>query len=131
MKRSLFSICVSSVLICGLKVSAMDRLSALSMLESGNNDHARGSRGEVSRYQVLPALWKRYGHGDPANPRIATRVVYNIMHDRASQFYGRYHHLPSDFEFYVLWNAPAEINHPSAAVRDRAERFSNLCTKQG
>jgi hypothetical protein len=34
--------------------------------------------------------------------------------------------MPTDFEFYVLWNAPWQVDHPSPAVTERARRFSNL-----
>ena len=32
----------------------------------------------------------------------------------------------TDFEFYVLWNAPWQADHPSKAVTERARRFANL-----
>ena len=32
----------------------------------------------------------------------------------------------TDFEFYVLWNAPWQADHPSGVVRERARRFANL-----
>ena len=36
----------------------MDRLSALSMLETGNNDRMVGRAGEISRYQILKSEWR-------------------------------------------------------------------------
>ena len=39
--------------------SGMDRLDALSQIESRDNDRAVGSHHEVSRYQILPAFWPR------------------------------------------------------------------------
>ena len=45
---------------------AMDRWEALSMIESGNNDRAIGSVGEVSRFQIRPELWPG---GNPQNPQ--------------------------------------------------------------
>lgn len=56
MKRALAIMAVTSLLSTS---HAMDRLSALSMLETGNNDHKIGHRGEVSRYQILPHLFKK------------------------------------------------------------------------
>jgi hypothetical protein len=42
--------------------SAMDRWSALSMIESGDDDRAVGPGGEVSRFQIRRELWPG---GDP------------------------------------------------------------------
>jgi hypothetical protein len=102
---------------------AMDRWSALSMLESGNNDQAIGSRGEVSRYQIRPYLWPG---GNPVNAHVALNAAQKIMQSRISHFEQTHSRAPSDFEFYVLWNAPEEVNHPCRAVAQRAERFANL-----
>jgi hypothetical protein len=102
---------------------AMDRWSALSMLESGNNDQAIGSLGEVSRYQIRPYLWPG---GNPVNAHLALNVAQKIMQSRVSHFEQTHNRQPTDFEFYVLWNAPQEVNHPCHAVARRAERFANL-----
>jgi hypothetical protein len=40
----------------------MDRWSALSQIESGDDDHVVGAAGEVSRYQMKPEVWQRYAH---------------------------------------------------------------------
>ena len=102
---------------------AMDRWSALSMLESGNDDQAIGTHGEVSRYQIRPYLWPG---GNPLNPHAALQVAQKIMNQRVAKFEASHHRAPTDFEFYVLWNAPQEVNHPRRAVAERAHRFANL-----
>lgn len=102
---------------------AMDRWSALSMLESGNDDQAIGSRGEVSRYQIRPYLWPG---GNPINAHVALNVAQKIMQSRIARFEQTHNRVPTDFEFYVLWNAPQEVNHPCRAVAKRAERYANL-----
>src|ERR1700677_2745464 len=102
---------------------AMDRWSALSMLESGNDDQAIGSRGEVSRYQIRPYLWPG---GNPVNAHLALNVAQKIMQSRITRFEQTHNRVPTDFEFYVLWNAPQEVNHPCRAVARRAERYANL-----
>jgi hypothetical protein len=102
---------------------AMDRWSALSMIESGNDDRAIGTLGEISRYQIRPYLWPG---GNPLNAHIALRVARNIMQPRLTRFEQSHHRAPTDFEFYVLWNAPQEVNHPRRAVAERAHRFANL-----
>jgi hypothetical protein len=119
MKRAL----LLSLLLAAGAARGMDRLSALSMLETGNNDRALGRKGEVSRFQILPAEWRRYGTGDPHNPAGAARAVQRIMAARCRA--------PSvtNFDFYVLWNAPAQAGHPSSVVRERAQRFANLCAR--
>jgi hypothetical protein len=102
---------------------AMDRWAALSMIESGNDDQAIGSLGEVSRYQIRPALWPG---GNPQNATEALGAAQKIMRPRIAKFEHDHNRMPSDFEFYVLWNAPYEVNHPCRAVTERAERFANL-----
>lgn len=103
--------------------SAMDRWGALSMIESGNDDHAVGSAGEVSRFQIRPVLWPG---GNPLDSRDALLAAKEIMKPRVQEFRKTHQRPPTDFEFYVLWNAPWQADHPSKAVTERAHRFSNL-----
>ncbi len=107
---------------------AMDRWAALAELESNNDDNILGSAGEVSRYQMKPAIWRRYAptNANWRSPSDALQVAKLIMRDRLAEFEGTFGRSPTDFEFYILWNAPGQIRHPVKAVRERAERFSNL-----
>ncbi len=112
--------------LCALIPSAraMDRWAALSMIESGDDDRAVGSLGEISRYQIRPYLWPG---GNPHNPGVALDAAQKIMAPRVTKFEHAHHNRkPSDFEFYVLWNAPQEVDHPCRAVTKRAQRFANL-----
>src|SRR5208283_3450520 len=102
---------------------AMDRWEALAMIESGNNDHAVGAVGEVSRFQIRPELWPG---GDPLNPQEALTAAQKTMNPRLTRFERNHKRQPTDFEFYVLWNAPWQADHPSGVVRERARRFANL-----
>jgi hypothetical protein len=102
---------------------AMDRWAALSMIESGDDDSAIGSLGEVSRFQIRPYLWPG---GNPHNAGVALDVAQKIMKPRVAKFEHAHNRVPTDFEFYVLWNAPQEVNHPCRAVSKRAQRFANL-----
>ena len=102
---------------------AMDRWAALSMIESGDDDNAVGPDGEVSRFQIRSKLWPG---GDPENAQVALAVAQAIMRPRLEEFQSSHKRPATDFEFYVLWNAPGEIDHPSQAVAARAQRFSNL-----
>jgi hypothetical protein len=103
--------------------SAMDRWSALSMIESGDNDNAAGPGGEISRYQIRRELWSG---GDPHDAKTALAIAQGIMLPRLDGFQRTHGRAASDFEFYVLWNAPSQVNHPGAIVADRARRFTNL-----
>ena len=115
------------VLAIAQSAKAMDRWAALSMIESGNDDSAIGSVGEVSRYQIRPTLWPG---GNPLNASVALDVAQKIMQPRLAKFDRNHNRMPSDFEFYVLWNAPQQINHPCRAVSERAHRFANLVTRK-
>jgi hypothetical protein len=129
----------------------VDRFSALSMLESGDNDNAIGHAGEISRFQVMPEIFAEYFfvvkpppdvaairlHLAARNPFTAANIARSIMRDRCHAFAARYHRPPSDFEFYILWSRPAWLlSQPqhwpalwrlSKPVTDRARRFANLC----
>src|SRR5258708_23361 len=115
-----------------LKVQGMDRWSALSQLETRDNDNAVGSAGEISRYQIKPKLWQRYARlsADWKNPTEALAAAQELMKERYKGFERRHGRLPTDFEFYVLWNAPAQLERPGKAVRERAERFCRLVARE-
>jgi hypothetical protein len=116
----------------GLKASvtveAMDRWAALSQLETRDNDNAVGTAGEISRYQIKPKLWRRYASADAnwKNPVEALAAAQELMKERCSRFESVFNRAPTDFEFYVLWNAPSQIKRPRKVVRERAERFCRL-----
>ena len=126
------SIWVLAVGMC-FRLQAMDRWAALSQIESGDNDHAVGRQGEVSRFQILPAVWRRYAptNANWKKPADALSVAKVAMRDRCLAFERRFHRSPSDVEFYVLWNAPSQIPRPSKVVFQRARRFQNLLTPDG
>lgn len=111
--------------------AAMDRWSALSQIESGDNDKAVGRLGEISRYQILPDVWTSFApeKANWENPKDSLAVAKKTMKKRCAEFERTFHRAPTDFEFYVLWNAPAQIEHPGTAVSARAKRFCNLLTK--
>jgi hypothetical protein len=110
------------------QLQAMDRWSALSQIESGDNDRAVGAAGEVSRYQIKPDVWQRYATADASweDPKEALTVAQAAMKERCARFERDFGRAPTDFEFYILWNAPARVDKPSATVSERARRFCNL-----
>jgi hypothetical protein len=93
------------------------------MIESGGNDRAVGSVGEITRYQIRPEFWPG---GNPLDARTALVVAQRIMATRVAAFTQQHRRAPTDFEFYVLWNAPAQVDHPRRPVASRAQRFVNL-----
>ena len=116
----------------GWPLHAGDRWAALSLIESGDNDRAIGPDGEVSRYQMQRDVWKRYArtNADWTNPEDSLVVAKAIMQERCAAFQQASNRPPTDFEFYVLWNAPAQISKPSKAVARRAQRFCNVIESQ-
>jgi len=129
-QKGLRMLALEAVLILILCTPAwsMDRWAALSQIESGDNDQALGSAGEISRYQIKPHVWKRYApaKADWKKAQDSLPVAKQAMRDRCADFQRTFGRPPTDFEFYILWNAPAQIQKPSEAVARRAERFSNL-----
>ncbi len=93
------------------------------MIESGDDDRAVGSRGEVSRFQIRPELWPG---GNSRNEQDALAAAREVMKPRLEAFQRTHGRPATDFEFYVLWNAPWQADHPSKAVSERARRFANL-----
>ena len=123
MMRFKLAMCALAALGVVVSASGMNRWDALSMLESGNDDSAVGRCGEISRYQIRAELWPG---GNPQNAHAALAVARNIMQSRTQEFQRTHGRTPSDFEFYVLWNAPAQVDHPVSCVVERAQRFVNL-----
>jgi hypothetical protein len=111
--------------------AAMDRWAALSQIESGDDDKAVGRKGEISRYQILPDVWASFApeKADWESRKDALAVAKKAMKKRCADFEKNFRRAPTDFEFYVLWNAPAQIERPGNAVTERAKRFCNLLGK--
>ena len=108
---------------------------ALGMLETGNDDREIGGAGEVSRYQIMPSVWRRYSASRSyRNPQVSLAVAqrhWAALYGAFKQQTGRE---PTDFDMYVLWNThygyyagrnfnPARL---APVVRDRAQRYVNL-----
>ena len=113
-------------------------LFALGMIESGNDDRGIGPAGEVSRFQIHPAVWKSYSTStDYRNPEVSARVARQHWDFLTNYFRASAGREPTTFDMYVLWNTrfghyarkgfePARL---SAVVRDRAHRFVNLVNR--
>jgi hypothetical protein len=124
------------LLISAMSAGAgLSKLDAISMIESGDDDSAVGEAGEVSRYQIKPAVWHSLTNSMAYEDRsVSCGVAAQYLSALESSFQSRAGRPPSDFDLYVLWNAGcsyyARIGfsalrvHP--VVRERAERFVNL-----
>lgn len=110
----------------------MDRLAALSMIETGNNDRMVGRAGEISRYQILKSEWRSVTNSTRyADPTTARSVTGQLMARREQRFRALYRRHPTDFEIYALWNAPGQVfnGRLSPVVSERCRRYANLCER--
>jgi hypothetical protein len=110
-------------------VHALSIRDALGQIESGNNDHATGKQGEVSRFQIKPSVWGRLTNLKCySNPDFAWEIAQHILTERSKHFEERHKRKPTARELYALWNAPAQAMalKLSKSVADRADRFANL-----
>src|SRR5579871_6409501 len=74
-------------------------LFALGMIETGNNDWMIGSAGEVSRYQLMPSVWKSYSKSsDYQNPQVSLQVARQHWFYLASYFKDKTGRMPDDFD---------------------------------
>lgn len=121
------------------RVNAMSTLEALSMIESNDRDRARGRHGEVSRYQILPHIWKQFGGNgfNPRDPRQSRVVAEFILQDRIRVFVRVTKRFPVDYEIYALWNCPGLLYQHQwdwtrlpPKIKERCQRFHNLMISQ-
>ena len=100
-------------------------LSALSQLESGNNDFAHGRHGEISRFQCLKAVWRNataQPYAAATNAAIAATVTLAVIRARTGCD-------PSELTpaaFARAWHCPS-ANHLNHEQTDYVTRFINLC----
>jgi len=120
--------------LCPTLAFGMDRLAALSMIETGDNDRMVGRAGEISRYQILKSEWRAVTNSVRySDPETAKRVTQIIIDRRVQAFQGVYSRPPTHFELYGLWNAPSQVltGKVSRTVAERCRRYSNLCEWTG
>jgi hypothetical protein len=113
-----------------LTTFGFDRLSALSMIESGDDDRMVGRAGEISRYQILVREWRSVTNSTRfTDPKVAVAVTQKLIEKRVATFRSIFRRDPTDFEFYGLWNAPAQVyrGKVSPVVAERCARYANLC----
>jgi len=122
---------------------AMSLRQSLAMFESGATslrkseaDYVRGGSGEVSRFQIMPEVWRRYSKSrEYDNPEVAWSVAQRIITDRTTVFRRATGREPDGLEIYLLWNKPGHfeaVGYQASRVKtdyySRAQRFANLLT---
>lgn len=137
---------VACTLLLGADGSASPLRDALAMIETGatsplagNPDHVVGGSGEISRFQIMPGVWKSYTKSrNHTNPEVAWTVTRRILADRVRSFEKATGRIPEPVEVYLLWNKPGHfegvgyrLEKVSRTYRDRAERFQNLYQNLG
>jgi hypothetical protein len=120
--------------LCPMVSFGMDRLAALSMIETGDNDRMVGRAGEISRYQILKREWRSVTNSVRyTDPETAKAVTVKLLDRRVQAFQAVYNRPPTNYEVYALWNAPAQVleGRVSRTVADRCRRYANLCAWTG
>jgi hypothetical protein len=116
---------------------AMELLDAIAMVESGGNDLAVGANGEVSRYQILPSVWRQYDASRRYGNRWVARAVARKHLDYLANTYRLLRHTgstASNLDLAIMWNCgigayrraywnPEMVN---PATQDHARRIVNL-----
>ncbi len=97
-------------------------------------DRVVGSRKEISRFQILPVVWRQYSTShNYYDPEVAWNIASKILQDRENRFRTATGRDWDHVDLYVMWNAPGvyqranwKRNRISPAVLERAQRFANL-----
>lgn len=117
-------------------------LAALGQIESGAHDAAVGRAGEVSRFQIMPAVAaKEIRDRNPAGgrlpaywqlrPDLAAEVARGIWEKRVATFRLVYRRDPSPVEIYLCWHRPGRVLNPRPRELERATRFADLLQSLG
>jgi hypothetical protein len=137
-KIKVLSLLIAGFLSLTAKASYIDALGEFETGAKGNHlqkaDFKVGKHKEVSRYQILPRIWKIYAKKyDPKNPEIARTITIRILNERINLFYSKTGRVPQPEEIYALWNAPTNLfkaNYNfrllSKVVKERSLRYKNL-----
>lgn len=106
-------------------------LSALALVESGNNPHAIGHNGERSEYQMIRSVWKQHSGGYSFTLYSTDPVVSKVVANRRLNWICK-QGVPRDpFCMALAWHAGVRgfrracINGPSKEAKDYALRVEN------
>ncbi len=115
--------------------AGLSKLEAISMIETCDRDWIVGKAGEVSRYQIMPSVWRHYTSSrDFRNPVVASKVAAQHIDVLENTFRARTGREATHFDLYVMWNAGptyyAKIgfnaSRVATVIRERAARYANL-----
>lgn len=99
-------ITLASLICAAVTFAHGSELTALRMIESGDNPRARGSKGERTAYQILPSTWKQYADkGMRYDTRHhADEVASRILCAQRTAFFTVARRQPARAEVYAMWN---------------------------
>lgn len=117
------------------------KLRAISQIESGDNDKAKGRHGELSRYQIKRSVWKQHFPNEkdqrhiPAEAKRCAKAHLCWLELRLCLVTKTNNPKPRDV--YAAWNLGLEayarrdynFNKLPASIKQRADRFTNLYTE--
>ena len=103
-----------------------------------DSDYMTGSRREISRFQILPDVWRRFSpSGEYHDPETAWTVAKQVLQEREKMFRGATGRQWDGVDLYLMWNAPGLYQRAhwdrakvSRIVLERAVRFANLLTER-
>ena len=112
-------------------------LAALSQVESGDNQHAVGKAGELSKFQITEGAWKdhcRCAFTHARDEELAEIIALKIRHANWARLKQALKREPTPAEEYTSWNIGLKgfsrygysIRRVPKVYRERAERFENL-----
>ena len=103
-------------------------LDAIAQVESGRNDHAHGPDGELTRYQIKPATWRRFSAIPMASAgpdevwRVANLILAEIIRSRR---------LITPFYIALGWRCGPNWLVPTLQELDYANRVQALYNDAG
>lgn len=124
------------------QILELKRVQCLSMIESGDNDMAKGHNGEISRYQINKSVWRQYTtlpYYASTNCFTTRNIAMEIQEQRCAVFIRMHGWQPDNIDWYFLWSRPAWMTLPSRMIRlqpgffkvlERAKRFDNLVNRK-
>ncbi len=94
----------------------------------------RGTNGEVSRFQIMPSVWRQHSQSrDYDNPEVAWEVAQQVLQERSRWFSAANGRAPDAAELYLMWNKPGyfaaagfDVKRVKTLFQQRAQRFANL-----
>lgn len=111
---------------------------ALGEVESGSNDRAVGRAGEVSRYQILPGVWRKYSRSRDYGHASASPVARRHLAWLGRQYKTYCHREATLIDLACMWQVgfAGYRRHQFSpdligiSQRDRARRIMNLIASQ-